>query len=123
MIAGHQVVHCGTHGLNDASRLVTEHGGARTWILALHEVQVRMTQPGGGDPHQDLVRTGRVDGDVLDGQLTWIGLQHGSSHGVPLRSVGTGLLADDTASPVASHASSGPMHDTLARKATSSTGP
>ena len=70
MIARLDVVDRRPDRLDDAGRLVAEHGGARVRVLALHEVQVAVAQPGGDGADEHLARTGFVDVDVLDVELT-----------------------------------------------------
>ena len=80
MIAGLHVGHLRADRLDDAGRLVTEHRRHRARVLALHEVEVGVAQPGGDRPHQHVVRTDRADLHVVDDQLTGNVFEHGSFH-------------------------------------------
>jgi hypothetical protein len=58
--------HFRTDLLDDASALVAEDDGQLRGIGAFDEVEVRMADPGGDRAHQDLVRAGLGDLDILD---------------------------------------------------------
>ena len=66
--------------LDDAGRLVAEHGGQRVGVLALHEVQVGVAQPGRGGADQHLARAGRADLHLVDLEAPGHGLEEGSTH-------------------------------------------
>ena len=81
VVAGLHVAHLGAHRLDDPGALVAHHDRRGDGVLALHEVQVAVAEPGGGRANEDLIGAGGVDGDLLEGQLSGDGMEDGSAHG------------------------------------------
>ncbi|HVM52795.1 MAG TPA: alcohol dehydrogenase catalytic domain-containing protein, partial [Acidimicrobiales bacterium] len=83
VVTGLDVGDVGPDRLDDAGRLVAEHGGRRIRVLALHEVQVGVAAPGRGGLDEHLPWAGLVDLHVVDDELARDLLQNGSLHVSP----------------------------------------
>jgi hypothetical protein len=69
VVAGSDVGHLVADGLHHAGRLVAEHDRRHPRVLALHEVQVAVAEPGGGGADEHLPRAGRPDLHLVDLEL------------------------------------------------------
>ena len=80
VVAGLDVGDVGADLLDDAGRLVAEHGGQRVRVQPLDEVQVGVAQPGAGRAHQHLARSWLAQADILDDQRLVHFVQDGGLH-------------------------------------------
>ena len=75
----------GADRLDDPGGLVARHGRGVVAVLAFHEVEIAVAEPGGDGAHQHLARTRPVDLDLGDLQHGGDLRQNGGAHGLLLR--------------------------------------
>ena len=68
MVAGLHVVHVGADALDDAGRLVPEHGRQRVGVRTVLEMQVGVADARGSRAHEDFARAGVGGADVFYGE-------------------------------------------------------
>ena len=68
--------------LDDAGGFVAEDGGCRRGPEALHEVEVAVTDAGGGGLHQHLPRSGILERDIFDDERLFCLFEYCGLHGL-----------------------------------------
>src|SRR5207247_8128283 len=81
VIAGLDLGHVRTDGLDDAGGLVAEDRGGRELIVAVDEVKVAVAHAAGDRADEHLAADGLRDVDVLDGERLLGTVEHGGFHG------------------------------------------
>ena len=75
VVALGEIAHARAERLDHACGFVTQHHRQRPRPVAVDHRQIRMAEPGGLDPHQDLAGARAVELDLLDGQRTTVGIR------------------------------------------------
>ena len=81
VVTRRELLHLAADGLHHAGCLVPQDTGCRDRPGTVDEVQVAVAQARGRRPHENLVRTGGVDRDLLDAQAARPGVEHCCRHG------------------------------------------
>ena len=79
MVADLEVGDVGAEGLDHACRLMPQGHGQGAGAVAVDDAEVRMAQARRLDGHQDLARTGIVEGDGLDAERAAVGIGAGGT--------------------------------------------
>src|SRR5262249_19725962 len=80
MVARLRVGHVLADGFDDACGLVAQHDRKGARVLALHEMQIAVAQPGRHRAHEHLAWAGGVDLDLVDLELARALTQNGCAH-------------------------------------------